>query len=774
MAVYNSPVDYREHLLYQLIFREGVRLKDVVDTFERVVEERGVASVQELQEQAENHPPAQYFSDPWTSVIQPEHVYAAHLMGTAFEAFDDSEVLDYINLAHKEELARRIWSELHTDELDMRRVERLLSDFYELPVGFSQISPNIAIGIRVHLINAFISDNLFFIGVAKHYINMRDIHRLIQRFVGRHVAHSRIGGKSAGVILANRILKPTLGEPTGLEDEISEITAYFVTSQVFNSFIEHNRLEEAHGFKYLEPDEIEKRQQRLQRQMMAGSFPEEIEERFEEMLKRIGEGPIIVRSSSLLEDSMGFPFYGKYDSVFIANQGSFEERCEELLVAIKTVFLGIFGGSVIQYRKDKNLLDYKDMMCVLVQPVVGKQYGKYFFPAAAGVAVSQNMYRWNKRIRREDGFMRLVMGLGTRAVERSGDDYTRVVALSHPSLRPEATVGAQMRYSQRYVDVLNLETKEVETVHFVDLVNEIRREAPGSIDPSRIISVVEEDRLMTPVRFPSHLDYGQAAITFDGEIAQGELPTLMHRVLKKLESAYGTAVEVEFAFDGEQLYVLQCRPLNEASYSMQKVEIPSYDEKDLVFDTTRDVVRSAVLNDIRYVVYVDGDAYHALPRGSDKVHVARIVGRANRALTGRRFILIGPGRWGSNNIDLGVKVAYGDINNATMLIEVAEERSGYIPEVSFGTHFFQDLIEADIIPLPLYPDNEESTFQKDLLRNGVNVLREFVPEAAMAELPNAEEVVRIVDIAATARDRTMDVYLDAPTNRAIALLRPAR
>ncbi|MFW5728780.1 MAG: PEP/pyruvate-binding domain-containing protein, partial [Spirochaetota bacterium] len=480
------------------------------------------------------------------------------------------------------------------------------------------------------------------------------------------------------------------------------------------------------------------------------------------------------RSSSLLEDSMGFPFYGKYDSVFIVNEGPFEERCRELMNAIKRVFLGIFGSSVIQYRKDKNLLDYKDMMCVLVQRVVGSRYGKYFFPAAAGVAMSQNMYRWNKRIRREDGFMRLVMGLGTRAVERSGDDYTRIVALSHPSLRPEATLADQTRYSQRYVDVLNLATKEVETIHFVDLVNYIRREASGSIDLSQVVSVVEAEELRNPVTFPGRLDYGSAVITFDGEIQAGRLPELMHRVLKTLEGAYGTAVEVEFAYEGSRLYVLQCRPLNEASYAMHKVSIPEFRQSDVVFETTRDVVRSAVIEDVRYIVYVDTAAYHALSHASDKVHVARIIGRINRSLVGRRFILIGPGRWGSNSMDLGVKVSYGDINNAAMLIEVAENRSGYTPEVSYGTHFFQDLMEADIIPLPLYPDGEDSVLRKEFLHEGVNALREMVPAAALEELPAAEEVVRVVDVAATVPDRRIDVFLDAQSSRAVAAVRSAR
>jgi hypothetical protein len=207
---------------------------------------------------------------------------------------------------------------------------------------------------------------------------------------------------------------------------------------------------------------------------------------------------------------------------------------------------------------------------------------------------------------------------------------------------------------------------------------------------------------------------------------------------------------------------------------MQKVNIPEYRRDQMLFETHRDVVRSAVLEDIRYVVYVDAGAYDAIGSSSDKVHVARIIGRINRALVGQRFILMGPGRWGSNNIDLGVKVAYGDINNASMLIELAEERGGYTPEVSFGTHFFQDLIEADIIPLPIYPDSPESGFNRELILQQPNALRRIISEQALTELRGADEVVRVVDIHEAQRGTRLDIFLDAPSNRAAALLRDRR
>ncbi|MCK4516286.1 MAG: hypothetical protein KAU31_13575, partial [Spirochaetaceae bacterium] len=356
------------------------------------------------------------------------------------------------------------------------------------------------------------------------------------------------------------------------------------------------------------------------------------------------------------------------------------------------------------YRKDKALLDYDDKMSILIQQVVGRRYGKYFFPATAGVAFSHNQYCWSKRIDPKDGVARMVYGLGTRAVDRGGDDYPRLVSLGHPELRPEGSLDEKLKYSQRFVDVLNLEIGALETVHFVDLYNYIRREGENGYTPSHAVSLISDGRFETPTLYPDSLDTGAAAITFAGLLGQTSFPGLLRDVLQLLESCFGVPVDVEFACEGDKLYILQCRPLSEWVGGAKKVQVPTPSTNQrMLFDTRRDIFRSAAVEDIRYVVYVDGAVYNALPTSAEKLEVARTVGRVNRALKNNRFIIMGPGRWGSVNLELGVKVGYGDIINALMLVEIALERGGYRPEVSYGTHFFQDLIEADIIPLPLFP-----------------------------------------------------------------------
>ena len=203
-------------------------------------------------------------------------------------------------------------------------------------------------------------------------------------------------------------------------------------------------------------------------------------------LDDFGTKPLIVRSSSILEDRSGASFTGKYKSLFLANQGNKNERLEALLDAIAEVFASTIGPDPIQYRLERGLIDFHEEMGILIQEVVGKQIGPYYFPAFAGVAFSNNDFRWSSRIRREDGMLRLVPGLGTRAVDRLGDDYPVLIAPGQPGLRVNQRIEDILRYSPQKIDVLNLETNSFETIELRKLLKEFGDEYPA-ID--KLISV---------------------------------------------------------------------------------------------------------------------------------------------------------------------------------------------------------------------------------------------------------------------------------------------
>jgi pyruvate,water dikinase len=142
------------------------------------------------------------------------------------------------------------------------------------------------------------------------------------------------------------------------------------------------------------------------------------------------------------------------------------------------------------------------------------------------------------------------------------------------------------------------------------------------------------------------------------------------------------------------------------------------------------------------------------------------VSRLNSLLPRRSFILMGPGRWGSRgDIKLGVKVTYSDINNAAMLIEIARKVGNYVPDLSFGTHFFQDLVEARIRYLALYPDDEGSIFAQDFFHGSPNALADLLPEFEFLS-----HVLRVIDVAAVSEGQEVRVVMDGERDMALGFL----
>ncbi len=206
----------------------------------------------------------------------------------------------------------------------------------------------------------------------------------------------------------------------------------------------------------------------------------------------------------------------------------------------------------------------------------------------------------------------------------------------------------------------------------------------------------------------------------------------LEAILKTLSTAMGVPVDIEFASTGTDFYLLQCRPQSQAAEDVA-MEIPANLKDESVLFTARKHISNGRVADITHLVYVDPDRYGELAEFADLVTVGQAVGKLNKLLPRRQFILMGPGRWGSRgDIKLGVRVTYSEINNSAMLIEVARKKGNYVPDVSFGTHFFQDLVESGIRYLPLYPDDEGVKFNEKFLLEAPNMLAEHCPECAVA------------------------------------------
>jgi hypothetical protein len=381
-------------------------------------------------------------------------------------------------------------------------------------------------------------------------------------------------------------------------------------------------------------------------------------------------------------------------------------------------------------------------------------------PAFAGVAFSNNEFRWSPRIEREDGLIRLVPGLGTRAVDRTADDYPILAVPGKPNLRVNVAVDEVVRYSPRNIDVINLETNSFETLELPALLKEIGGDYPAL---TKLFSVLTGDTFKKPMGLLVDTEHEELVATFEGMIVDTPFMEHMKNILKLLQEHLGTPVDIEFAHDGEDFYLLQCRP---QSYSrdVQAAPIPKdLPEQDILF-TAKRYVSNGWVPEVTHLVYIDPTEYGNLGSRTELLAVGRAVGRLNKILPKRQFILMGPGRWGSRgDIKLGVSVTYADISNSAMLIEIARQSGHYVPDLSFGTHFFQDLVESHIRYLPLYPDTDDTVFSESYLKGAPNLLSTLLPDFA-----HLAEVVRVIDVPATADGRILRVAMNADLDEAVA------
>lgn len=622
--------------------------------------------------------------------------------------------------------------------------------------------------IKVVLIKRLLSEQLPYLGVARKIFSIADLRRIHAGLIGT----GKVGGKAAGMLLALKILQPVDEQfgPGVLDIPYS----YFIGTDVIYEFFLMNRLEHFMNQKYRPLSEIRAEYPRIVDAFLQGQLPGYIVERLREVMDELGKTPLIVRSSSLLEDSFGLSFAGKYSSYFCPNQGSPEENLQRLLEAIRRVYASSLNPDALLYRLNNNLLDFDERMAILLQRAKGERHGRYFYPPIAGVAFSKNPFRWSPEIDSKDGFLRIVAGLGTRAVERVSQDYPRLLALSHPQLRPETSRESIQHYSQKLMDVFDLQENQIRTLPARDVL-------PADYPALPLIASIRNEA----GRFEA-LQPGQEVhpgehyvLTFDGLAADSRFIELMQAALRRLEKVYRRPVDIEFAVEvGNSpppdappgsvagiyhVYVLECRPLSVVE-PRPPVTIPAdLDAADLLF-STHCLLPSGQAENIQYAIFIDPQAYRQLDTEQERLAVAGVVGRLNEQLPPRSYVVIGPGRWGSFNNRLSVPVRYSDICGSASLIELVPTGEGQVPELAYGTDFYQDLIEANIYDLPIHLDAAEGMFNWAFFRDSPNHLAAF-----SAGDFGLGDVIRLIDIPTTG-GKYLHIAIDDRSDRAVGYL----
>jgi hypothetical protein len=360
--------------------------------------------------------------------------------------------------------------------------------------------------------------------------------------------------------------------------------------------------------------------------------------------------------------------------------------------------------------------------------------------------------------------LRIVFGLGTRAVERSDDDYTRLVALNAPARRPEADFGEVVEFAQRRVDALDLSANSFVSLN-VDEVVQASPDLPIDMFAARKERPGDRGRAGSPAAArPS-----RCVLTFDRLLSATSFVQDMRDMLAALRDAYEYQVDIEFTAnfleDGSyRVNLVQCRPLQVKEGGIILPPPRSIPRNDLVFETRGPIIGQSSHAAIDRLIYVVPSIYGEMPIG-DRHSVARLIGMLTHLEEGggrKSVMLLGPGRWGTKMASLGVPVSFAEIATASVLCEVVAMGKHIIPNVSLGTHFFNDLVETNMLYLAVFPKAKGSCLNEGFFLRSKNRLAELLPDEA-----GLAGVVRVIDVPAGTGGRRLLLNADSLKQRAV-------
>lgn len=596
--------------------------------------------------------------------------------------------------------------------------------------------------------------------LVEQNFTIQDIVEVMKRMIGTGL----IGGKSLGMLLARAIIR---NKDPELQQKLEIHDSFYIGADVFYTYLVEN------GCWWLRKKEKDfdlmlKNAELARKKILEGDFPDYIKQQFKEMLGYFGQSPIIVRSSSLLEDNYGNAFSGKYESVFCANQGTPQERLEEFMKAVKIVYASTMSEESLIYRKRYSLLEQDEQMALLVQRVSGEKFDTLFFPHIAGVAYSFNPFVWNENIDPKSGVVRLVFGLGTRAVDRTPDDYSRIVALNAPERRPEARTDDVRQFAQRRVDLIDLKNNSLVTMDFENVCK---------VFPKNLMELFAEhsEDLSEGIKDKAWSSTFTKVLTFDKLLSDTEFVPVMQRILKTLEEAYNYPVDIEFTANfsttGEfKVNLLQCRPFQvrvkgEAARIIQPEKI---ENSKILIKSTGPIVGRSLATSVDMLIYIAPKAYSHLSM-SNRYSVARSIGRISTQYNGdgkKVVMAVAPGRWGTSMPSLGVPVSFAEISTFSVIGELALMHEGLLPDISLGTHFFNDLVEMDMIYLAVSPGKEGHILNEELILSQPNRLTAILPSAQ----DWMKNVIRIIQPPEDDNKKRIHLYVDSMKQSAICYL----
>ena len=558
------------------------------------------------------------------------------------------------------------------------------------------------------------------------------------------VGTGMIGGKACGMLLARAIIK-------NMEPDISDVLephdSFYVGSDLYYTYIVDNNLWDMRIRQRTEEGYFDLAQDFADK-IMNGTFSETMREQFVRIIEYYGQDPYIIRSSSILEDGFGNAFAGKYESVFCANRGSLEERLVEFEHAIKVVYASSMSLSALDYRKRRGLDKRDEQMALLIQRVSGSYYGSYYTPCAAGVGYSYSPYRIMKETDPTAGMLRLVMGLGTSAVDRTEGSYPRIVNLDMPEKTSYSSSADKHKFSQGKAEVINMNEQALKKLSLEALEPDL----PKYLERILLEHDYEAESRLREMGRRREVKF----ISCKGLASNKVLMEQFKRMLRCIQDEYEYPVDTEFTIniseDGEySIDLLQCRPLQVQKGASGTVIPPDIPENNILLESRGASMGMCKATELDIIVYVDPVRYYNMPY-KEKDLVAKLIGKINwhyRDLK-KHMMLIVPGRVGTTSPELGVPTAFSDISAYEIICETEERGAGYNPELSYGSHIFQDLVEAEILYTAVFSDEKTIHFSPEKLASSKDVIGEFDENGALSD------IVHVYDVS----DRKCAVYND--------------
>jgi hypothetical protein len=501
-----------------------------------------------------------------------------------------------------------------------------------------------------------------------------------------------LGGKARVLPFLQRLL-----DASGIQEEfaphrISVPETWVLTTHIFREFVAKNRLGVCAE---LDNDDD------VRRRFLSGRFSNSVKDSLKLFLET-HKLPLAVRSSALSEDTYHHATAGLFETHFTPNLG--RERFRQLLEAVKLVMASAYFNDVARYMRTHSIPREDEEMAVALETVVGQVRGDYYYPLLAGVGQSINYFPVGQMIP-DDGVATMVMGLGSRAV--AGQDGMRFCP-RYPTVRPHFQLASEiMEVSQQVIDAVDMRTAAAGARLTGDITDTIARvPIEETEDHGSLVEVASVYDRENDIFYDNLFRDGQRVVTFNRLLRESSfpLPSMLTRLFQIVSDGFGYPVEIEFALNllksknGKprcHLVLLQARPLP-ALRSETEVAIPDLPEEQVLARTDL-VLGHGKADGLTDIVFVDPDDFSL--DVSDRV--AEEVAAINEAMrdVDRRYILLGPGRWGSCNKAVGVPVNFAQIDQAMLVAEVSTRRLNFEP--SQGTHFFHNMISRDLFFLTI-------------------------------------------------------------------------